>query len=53
MVVAHFDIIGVVVVTPDEADAVLIVDPYAKLPFPVTFEYFKAVAGRKSEAILL
>ena len=51
MVVAHFNFVGVVVIAPDKADTVLIVDPYAVLSFPVTFERFKAIAGRKSEVV--
>src|SRR5208283_3415927 len=51
MVVAHFHIVGVVVITPDKADTVLVVDPYAVPSFPVTFKRFKAVARRKSEVV--
>ena len=51
MVVAHLNIIGVIVITTDKADAVLIVNPYAVLPFPITLEQFKAVAGRISEVV--
>ena len=51
MIIAHFHVVGVVVITPDEADAVLVVDPYAVLSFPVTSKRFKAVARRKSEVV--
>ena len=51
MVVAHFYIVGIVVIAPDEADTVLVVDPYAVLSFPVTFKRFKAVARRKSQVV--
>jgi hypothetical protein len=51
MIIAHFNVIGVVVISPDKADAVLIVDPYAVLSFPVTFEHFETISGRKSEIV--
>ena len=51
MVIRYFNIVGVVVISPDEADTVLIVDPYAVPAFPVTFKRFKAIARRKSEVV--
>jgi hypothetical protein len=51
MIIAHFHIVGVVVITPDKADTVLVVDPYAVLAFPVTFKRFKAIARRKSQVV--
>lgn len=51
MVITHFNFVGVVVLSPDEADTVLIVDPYAVLTFPVTLKHFKAITWRKSEVV--
>ena len=51
MVVTHFNFIGVVIIAPDEANTVLIVDPYAVLAFPVASKYFKSITRWKSEVV--
>jgi hypothetical protein len=51
MVVTHLHVVGVVVIAPHKANTVLVVNPYAVLASPVTFERFKAVARRKSEVV--
>lgn len=50
MIVHDFDF-GGVAVRPDKAEAILIVDPNAVLPFPVTLERLQMVT-RKSPQIL-
>jgi hypothetical protein len=39
MIIRNLNVEGVPI-TPDEADAVLIIDPDAMLPFPVTLQSF-------------
>jgi hypothetical protein len=51
MVVTHFNFVGVVIIAPDEANAVLIVDPYAVPAFPGASERFKSITRRKSEVV--
>jgi len=50
MVINDLDIPGVLV-APDKADAPLVVDADAVLPFPVAFQRFKAVAGRGTKIV--
>ncbi len=38
---------------PDQADAVLIVEPHAVLPLTVTSECFQMIAGRHAQLIKL
>jgi hypothetical protein len=43
MIVGNLNL-GCVFIGPDEADAVLIVDPDAVLPFPVAFQSFQTIS---------
>lgn len=45
MVISHLDVVGITVF-PSKADSVLIVDPDAELPLPVTLQLLQPVAGR-------
>src|SRR5258708_2185987 len=38
-----------IAVFPAETDAVLVVDPHAVLPLPVSFQSFQAVGGRRCQ----
>lgn len=51
MVVTDFHIIRVIVFAPNEADTVLVVDPYAVLSLPVAFECLKPIAGWMPEIV--
>jgi hypothetical protein len=51
MIVIDFHIISVIVVAPNKADTVLVIDPYAVPALPLALEGFKPVAGRKSEIV--
>jgi hypothetical protein len=43
-----FDVFGIAV-SPSKADAVLVVDPDAMLPFPVAAQRFQSIARRNQE----
>jgi hypothetical protein len=51
MVVTDFHIISVVVIAPNEADTVLVIDPYAVPALHFSLEGFKPVAGWESEIV--
>jgi hypothetical protein len=40
-----------VAICPHKAEAILIVDPNAVLPFPVAFERFQVVAGQRGQVL--
>ena len=48
MVVGNLDIESILLF-PAEADAVLIVDPDAVLPFAISFERFQPVSGKQGQ----
>jgi hypothetical protein len=50
MVIHDFYSVGCPV-SPDEANAPLVVDPYAVLPLPVAFKRFEAVGGRNAQVV--
>jgi len=49
MVITDFHVVRIVVIAPNKADTVLIVDPYAVLAAPVSPEGLKPVTRRMSE----
>ena len=50
MIVHHFDLLRVAVL-PYEADPVLIVDPYAVLPTPISSESLEVVARKRPQIV--
>jgi len=50
MVVHHFDLLRVAVL-PGEADAILIVDPYAVLPTSISTESLEVVARERTQVV--
>lgn len=50
MVVDHFNLMGVAV-SPHEADPILIVDPYAVLPPPISIQRLEMVPRKSTEVI--
>jgi hypothetical protein len=50
VVVHHFDLLRVAVF-PHEADPILVVDPYAVLPTPITAQRLEVVAGKRAEVV--
>jgi hypothetical protein len=48
VVVRDFDFVGMIV-TPTKADPILVVDPDAVLPFPVSTQPFETVPWRDGE----
>ncbi len=53
MIVAHFHIVGVIVIAPDKTCTALIVDPDAMLAFALAFKRFEPQAGAHCGAPLL
>jgi len=50
MVVDDFDIPGISI-APSEADPPLIIDAYAMLPLPGSFQFFEMVPGRNLQVV--
>jgi len=48
VVIRNFHIVGIAL-TPDKADAPLVVDADAVLPFPVAFQCFQVIARRRPQ----
>jgi hypothetical protein len=50
VVVHHFDLVSVAVL-PDEADPILIVDPDAVLPTPISTESLEVIARERAQIV--
>jgi hypothetical protein len=50
VIVRYFDIVSILLM-PHEANPILVVDPDAVLPMPVSLEFFQPIAGRNSEIV--
>jgi hypothetical protein len=48
MIIHDFDIVGIAI-APDKADAPLVVDANAVLPFPITSQRFQVIARRRPQ----
>lgn len=48
MVVRYFHIVSIVI-APDEANPVLVVETYAVLPLPISAQFLQAITGRMHE----